>query len=58
MNATQLFAVCTIGLALVVAAGPLEMPIGKVARQPAGGDWLGCLQADEWALGLLANVGQ
>jgi len=30
-------------------------PIGKVARQPAGGDWLGCLQADEWALGLLAH---
>ena len=30
-------------------------PIGRVARQPAGGDWLGCLQADEWALGLLAH---
>lgn len=30
-------------------------PIGKVALQPAGGDWLGCLQADEWALGLLAH---
>ena len=30
-------------------------PIGKVARHPAGGDWLGCLQADEWALGLLAH---
>jgi len=30
-------------------------PLGKVARQPAGGDWLGCLQADEWALGLLAH---
>ena len=30
-------------------------PIGKIARQPAGGDWLGCLQADEWALGLLAH---
>lgn len=28
-------------------------PIGKIALQPAGGDWLGCLQADEWALGLL-----
>ena len=31
-------------------------PIGKIARQPAGGDWLGCLQADEWALGLLAGI--
>ena len=31
-------------------------PIGKIARQPAGGDWLGCLQADEWALGLLAGT--
>ena len=31
-------------------------PIGKVARQPEGGDWLGCLQADEWALGLLAGI--
>ena len=31
-------------------------PIGKVARQPVGGDWLGCLQADEWALGLLAGT--
>ena len=31
-------------------------PIGEIARQPAGGDWLGCLQADEWALGLLAGV--
>ena len=30
-------------------------PIGKVARQPRGGDWLGCLQADEWALGLLVS---
>ena len=28
-------------------------PIGKIAIQPAGGDWLGCLQADERALGLL-----
>ena len=33
-------------------------PIGKIARQPAGGDWLGCLQADEWALGLLAHLEQ
>ena len=31
-------------------------PIGKIARQPAGGDWLGCLQADEWALGLLTQA--
>ena len=30
-------------------------PIGAIASQPAGGDWLGCLQADEWALGLLAQ---
>ena len=33
-------------------------PIGEVALQPAGGDWLGCLQADEWALGLLAGVSE
>ena len=33
-------------------------PIGAIARQPAGGDWLGCLQADEWALGLLADIGK
>ena len=31
-------------------------PLGEVARQPEGGDWLGCLQADEWALGLLAEA--
>ena len=33
-------------------------PIGEVALQPAGGDWLGCLQADEWALGLLAGISE
>ena len=31
-------------------------PLGEIARQPEGGDWLGCLQADEWALGLLAEA--
>jgi len=38
MNATQLFAVCTTGLALVVAAGPLEMPevFRDAATSPGG----------------------
>jgi len=31
-------------------------PIGKVALQPAGGDWLVCLQADERVLGLLSEI--